>query len=65
MNRVKIKDDYSLERDTSSKAVINTNVTAYNARKKQLGLKEDQLKEFSQMKSDIAEIKELLQNLGK
>jgi len=64
MNRVKIKDNMGLERDLSSHAVINTSMTAYESRLKQIKKEENFKNEFSQMKADVAEIKELLKNLG-
>ena len=64
MNRVKIKDNMGLERDLSSHAVINTSMTAYENRLKQIKKEENFKNEFSQMKADVAEIKELLKNLG-
>ena len=35
MKRVKVKDNFALERDRSSNAVINTSETAYKQRLKQ------------------------------
>ena len=64
MNRVKIKDNIGLERDLSSHAVINTSMTGYENRLKQIKKEENFKNEFSQMKADVAEIKELLKNLG-
>jgi len=64
MSRVKIKDNVGLERDLSSHAVINTSMTAYEARLKQIQKEEKFNEEFSQLKADMAEIKELLKNLG-
>ena len=64
MNRVKIKDNEGLERDITSHAVINTNRSAYENRLEQIRKTEEFNKEFSELKADMAEIKELLKNLG-
>jgi len=64
MNKVKIKDNIGLERDLSSHAVINTNMSAYQTRLEQIKKQDNFNDEFSQMKADMIEIKELLKNLG-
>tara|TARA_Y100001937_G_scaffold45496_1_gene63913 strand:+ start:4369 stop:4569 length:201 start_codon:yes stop_codon:yes gene_type:complete len=64
MNRIKIKDNVGLERDITSHAVINTNKSAYENRLEQIRKTEEFNKEFSELKADMAEIKELLKNLG-
>ena len=60
----KIIDNPGLIKDTTSQAVINTNGTAIQARRAQIAMLKDKDAEMVQMKSDIAEIKSLLQKLG-
>ena len=61
----KIKDNPDLVKDTTSQAVINTNSNAIHARRAQMALSKAKENELQEMKNDIAEIKELLQKLGK
>ena len=61
----KIKDNPDLVKDTSSQAVINTNSNAIHARRAQMAFDRAKENELQEMKNDIAEIKELLQKLGK
>tara|TARA_Y200000002_G_C22661669_1_gene656000 strand:- start:1101 stop:1304 length:204 start_codon:yes stop_codon:yes gene_type:complete len=61
----KIKDNPDLVKDTSSQAVINTNSNAIHARRAQMAIEKAKENELQEMKNDIAEIKELLQKLGK
>lgn len=63
MERVKITDDYGLERDVSSKAVINNNVSAYRARVKQIENRTSQYNEIAELKAEMAEIKNLLKQI--
>ncbi len=62
--KVKIEDNIDLERDLSSHAVINNNVTAYQARLDQIKRKQSQRDEIAEIKNELAEIKALLKNLG-
>jgi len=61
----KIKDKPDLIKDTTSQAVINTNSNAILARRAQMAEQKAKDEELQTMKNDIAEIKELLKNLGK
>lgn len=61
----KIKDKPDLIKDTTSQAVINTNSNAILARRAQMAELKAKDEELQTMKNDIAEIKELLKNLGK
>lgn len=61
----KIKDKPDLIKDTTSQAVINTNSNAILARRAQIAEQKAKDEELQTMKNDIAEIKELLKNLGK
>ncbi len=64
MDRVKVKDNLDLERDTISGAIINTNEAAYQQRLRQKRARKEQAKEMDNIKSDIAEIKAMLRQLG-
>lgn len=64
MDRVKVKDNLDLERDTISGAIINTNEAAYQQRLRQKRSRKEQAKEMDNIKSDIAEIKAMLRELG-
>jgi hypothetical protein len=63
MHRVQIKDHSSLQRDLSSKAVINTNQTAYKSRLNQIAEMKRQKEELDTLKVDVADIKNMLQQL--
>lgn len=64
---LKVEGHDSLVRDTSTKAIINTNMSEYEeymARKKQVEMKQleeqTQKQEISNIKSEISEIKQML-----
>ena len=61
----KIKDKPDLVKDTTSQAVINTNSNAILARRAQIAQEKAKEEELHSMKNDIAEIKELIKQLGK
>lgn len=61
----KIKDNPDLIKDTTSQAVINTNGTAIQARRNQIALNKVKETELQMMKDDIAELKSLINQLGK
>ncbi len=63
-DRVKVEDNYYYERDMSSGAIINNNETAYQRRLKQKQVSENAKDEMAEIKSELAEIKELLKKLG-
>jgi hypothetical protein len=71
MSANKIVEDHpGLERDKNNTAIINTNNNAYNARLIQINatenkrkLDEQQNRDINNLKSDVAEIKEMLQKL--
>ncbi len=64
MDRIKVKDNLSLERDINTGAVINSNVTDYELRKLQKRAVKNKNDEISEIKSELAEIKALLRELG-
>jgi hypothetical protein len=60
---VEITDKKGFVRDTHSKAVIYTNNDEYRIRKATRDRELQKRKEFEQMKTDVAEIKSLLERL--
>ncbi len=66
----KVENNPNLVRDTVNTAIINTNNDAYNARRIQIKatenkriLDEQQTEDINNLKSDVAEIKKMLQKL--
>tara|TARA_B100000131_G_scaffold310278_1_gene341776 strand:+ start:1438 stop:1650 length:213 start_codon:yes stop_codon:yes gene_type:complete len=65
--RKKVEDNPSLERDTASNAVINTNTSAYENRLKQIEKSKvdaQQSEDIIQLKKDVEEIKKLLEKIA-
>ena len=69
--KVKITEDSNLERDLDTSAVINTNITAYEARlirinriKKQAEIDAKQREDIESLKTDVAEIKKMLKQIA-
>ena len=69
--KVKITEDSNLERDLDTSAVINTNITAYEARlnridhrKKQVEIDAKQREDIESLKTDVAEIKKMLKQIA-
>jgi len=58
-----VLDNPDLVRDSSTKAVINTNKTAYSQRLKQKQINEQQQSDLESLRSEMAEIKALLKEL--
>jgi len=63
MKTVEIKDNLDLVRDLSSKAVINNNRSAYEARLKQKEISASKDQEIETLKNDVAEIKSMLKQI--
>ena len=68
---VKITEDKNLERDLDTSAVINTNITAYEARlnrrtqrKIQIEVDAKQREDIESLKIDVAEIKKMLKQIA-
>ena len=66
----KVENHPSLERDTATTAIINTNTDAYTARREQLRADENkrildaqQSADIDTLKNDVVEIKKMLQKL--
>lgn len=61
----KVEGHESLVRDMSSHAILSTDDQAYEAYKRNRDTVKRQAKELNQLKSDVAEIKEMLSMLLK
>tara|TARA_B100001093_G_scaffold259604_1_gene248145 strand:+ start:5955 stop:6182 length:228 start_codon:yes stop_codon:yes gene_type:complete len=68
--KIKVEGNPSLERDSANTAIININNDAYLARRSQIKatemkrkLDEQQTQDIDNLKSDVAEIKKMLQKL--
>lgn len=61
--KITIEDNINLERDLSSKAVINNNRSGYESRLKQKRLAEENQQEIESLKQDISEIKSMLKQI--
>ena len=71
MATVKITENRNLERDLDTNAVINTNITAYEARlnkinnrKKRVVIDAKQREDIESLKIDVAEIKKMLKQMA-
>lgn len=64
MKKIQIQNNLHLERDMTSQAIINNNNTAYQQRLNQIARNKQKENEIAEIKSELAEIKELLKNLG-
>jgi len=64
MTRIKVEDNFDLERDIDSNAVINNNKTAYAQRLEKISKKKMQADEIANIKTELAEIKALIKELG-
>jgi len=72
MNKIKVKDELNLYRDSKTNAIINTDMQAYNNYINAKNVKEREMKkienlenEITSIKDDLSEIKDLLRNLSK
>ena len=77
MKKIKIKDEFNLFRDSSTNAIVNTDMQSYNNYISSKKNKEEESKkielytkyvndgEIINVKNDLNEIKELLRNLSK
>lgn len=68
--KVQVENNPDLVRDTSTNAIINTNSSAYEARRAQIGavnaqqkIDEQQRQDIDQLKTDMVEIKKMLEKL--
>ncbi len=72
MKKIKIKDEFNLFRDSSTNAIVNTDMQSYNNYLSSKKTKEEESKkiqnienEINSIKGDLNEIKDLLRNLSK
>ena len=68
--KVQVENNPNLVRDTSTNAIINTNSSAYEARRAQISavnaqqkIDEQQRQDIDQLKTDMVEIKKMLEKL--
>ena len=68
--KVQVENNPDLVRDTSTNAIINTNSDAYQARRAQIAavkvqqqIDEQQREDIDQLKTDMVEIKKMLEKL--
>lgn len=61
--RAKVQNSPSLERDLSSQAIINRNQTDYQRRLAQKRFTAEKDKEIQDLKSEVSQLKELVQQL--
>jgi hypothetical protein len=64
MAKTKVKENPDLVKDTVTQAVINTNTSAFSARRDQLDKLKAKNSEIETMKSDIEELKKIIKKLG-
>lgn len=64
MAKTKVKENPDLVKDTVTQAVINTNTSAFSARRDQLDKLKAKDSEIETMKSDIEELKKIIKKLG-
>ncbi|OUT62212.1 MAG: hypothetical protein CBB70_15995 [Planctomycetaceae bacterium TMED10] len=64
MAKTKVKENPDLVKDTVTQAVINTNTSAFSARRDQLDKLKAKDTEIETMKSDIEELKKIIKKLG-
>jgi hypothetical protein len=64
MAKTKVKENPDLVKDTVTQAVINTNTSAFSARRDQLDKLKVKDSEIETMKSDIEELKKIIKKLG-
>ena len=64
MAKTKVKENPDLVKDTVTQAVINTNTSAFSARRDQLDKLKAKNSEIETMKADIEELKKLIKKLG-
>jgi|TARA_B100001094_G_scaffold224983_1_gene219212 DNA anti-recombination protein RmuC len=62
--KTKVNELPDFEKDSVTNAVINTNSSAFSARRDQLQKLKDKDGEIQQMKSDIEELKKIIKKLG-
>jgi len=65
MAKKKIKELEGFEKDTNTKAIINTNSNVFEARRIQKQLLKDKDDQIAKMQNDIDELKKLVKGLSK
>jgi hypothetical protein len=62
-NYIPVKGNSSLARDPKTGAIVNINTLEINAARERKALKEKDKQELQQLKTEVAEIKQLLKQL--
>ncbi len=65
MARKKVKELPDFEKDTVSQAVINTNSSAFEARRAQIAKQKSKDNEMLELKNKVAELEKLIKRLSK
>lgn len=65
MARKKVKELPDFEKDTVSQAVINTNSSAFEARRAQIATQKTKDNEMLELKNKVAELEKLIKGLSK
>lgn len=65
MARKKVKELPDFEKDTVSQAVINTNSSAFEARRAQIATQKSKDNEMLELKNKVAELEKLIKGLSK
>lgn len=65
MARKKVKELPDFEKDTVSQAVINTNSSAFEARRAQIATQQTKDNEMLELKNKVAELEKLIKGLSK
>ena len=65
MARKKVKELPDFEKDTVSLAVINTNSSAFEARRAQMAAQKSKDNEMLELKNKVAELEKLIKRLSK
>ena len=63
--RKKVKDLPDFEKEESSQAVINTNSSAFEARRAQIAMQKSKDNEMLELKNKVAELEKLIKGLSK
>tara|TARA_B100000902_G_scaffold215453_1_gene204933 strand:- start:1556 stop:1774 length:219 start_codon:yes stop_codon:yes gene_type:complete len=61
----KVKELPGFVRDSATKAIINTNSSAFENRRNQMAMAEEKDNKIQQLENDVAELKKLIKGLSK
>ena len=63
MKKIPVKDRGDIYRDSSSSAIISSDISAYEQRKNVINEKQSEKNEINKIKDEVAELKSLLRQL--